>query len=169
MSLAMVQDLYAYHRWANRRLFDVSAALGEDVCAREIGTHFSVPTLRQMFAHLYMAETNWLQRFRGVSPPGLPFTDTASMAELRGRWDTLEAELQAFIDGQSDAGLGRVVEYKNSRGEAFRAPLGVLLQHVANHATHHRSEVATMLTIVSGSPPDTGINTWELLRTGQTR
>jgi hypothetical protein len=26
-----------------------------------------------------------------------------------------------------------------------------------------------MLTILSGSPPDTGINTWELLRTGQTR
>jgi uncharacterized damage-inducible protein DinB len=165
----MVQDLYAYHRWANGKLFDVSVALGEDACAREIGKHFSVPTLRQMFAHLYMAEMNWLQRFKGVSPPGLPFMDTASMAELRGRWDTLEAELKAFIDGLGDAGLGRVVEYKNSRGEAFRAPLGVLLQHVANHATHHRSEIATMLTIVSGSPPDTGINTWELLRTGQMR
>jgi uncharacterized damage-inducible protein DinB len=38
--------------------------------------------------------------------------------------------------------------------------LGPLLQHVVNHATHHRSEVATMLTIVSGSPPDTGINTY---------
>ena len=169
MSLAMMQDLYAYHRWANRRLFDVSVALGEDACVREIGPHFSVPSLRQMFAHLYMAENNWLQRFKGVSPPGLPFMDTASMAELRGRWDSLEAELRAFIDEQGDAGLGRVVEYKNSRGEAFRARLGVLLQHVANHATHHRSEIATMLTIVSGSPPDTGINTWELLRTGQTR
>jgi uncharacterized damage-inducible protein DinB len=45
----------------------------------------------------------------------------------------------------------------------------VLLQHVANHATHHRSEIATMLTIASGSPPDTGINTWELTRTGQQR
>jgi len=75
----------------------------------------------------------------------------------------------AFIDGLSDAGLGRTVEYKNSQGQAFRAPLGVLLQHVANHATHHRSEIATMLTILSGSPPDTGINTWELIRTGQTR
>jgi uncharacterized damage-inducible protein DinB len=169
MSVAMVQDLYAYHRWANRRLFDVSVALGEEACTREIGKHFSVPSLRQMFAHLYMAENNWLQRFKGVSPPGSPFVDMASMAELRRRWDTLEAELKGFIEGQSDAGLGRIVEYKNSRGEAFRAPLGVLLQHVANHATHHRSEIATMLTIVSGSPPDTGINTWELLRTGQTR
>ena len=40
---------------------------------------------------------------------------------------------------------------------------------IGAHATHHRSEIATMLTILSGSPPDTGINTWELIRTGQTR
>ena len=48
----------------------------------------------------------------------------------------------------------------NSRGEAFRRPLGLLLLHVPNHATHHRSEIATMLTMASGSPPDTGINTY---------
>ena len=169
MSVAMVRDLYEYHRWANRRLFEVAAALGEDACAREMGAHFSVPTLRQMFAHVYAADSNWLQRFKGVSPPGTPFIDMASMAEVRTRWDALEAEQQAFIEALNDAGVGRSVEYKNSRGEAFRAPLGVLLQHVANHATHHRSEIATMLTLLSGSPPDTGINTWELIRTGQMR
>jgi uncharacterized damage-inducible protein DinB len=169
MSVAMVRDLYEYHRWANRRLFKVAAALGEEACAREMGAHFSVPTLRQMFAHVYAADSNWLQRFKGVSPPGTPFIDMASMAEVRARWDALEAEQQAFIDALNDAGVGRSVEYKNSRGEAFRAPLGVLLQHVANHATHHRSEIATMLTLLHGSPPDTGINTWELIRTGQMR
>jgi uncharacterized damage-inducible protein DinB len=88
---------------------------------------------------------------------------------VRAKWDALEAEQRRFVDGLGEADLARVVEYKNTRGQAFRAPLGVLLQHVANHATHHRSEIATMLTIASGSPPDTGINTWELTRTGQQR
>jgi uncharacterized damage-inducible protein DinB len=46
-------------------------------------------------------------------------------------------------------------------------PLEAALEHVVNHATHHRSEVATMLTMVSGSPPDTGRVTYELVRTGQ--
>ena len=169
MSVAMVRDLYDYHRWANRRLFDVALALGEPACAQEVGKQFSVPTLRQMFAHVYMADNNWLQRWKGVSPPGSPFVDMASMAEVRRAWDALEAEQKVFIDSQSEAGLGRVVEYKNSQGQAFRMTLGVLLQHVANHATHHRSEIATMLTILSISPPDTGINTWELIRTGQMR
>lgn len=169
MSVTLVRDLYAYHRWSNHRLFDVAAALGEEACARELGTHWSVPTLRKMFAHLYAADANWLQRWKGISPPGSPFIDMASMSEVRTRWNALEAEQQAFVEALDEAGLTRTVEYKNSQGQAFRAPLGVLLQHVANHATHHRSEIATMLTIVSGSPPDTGINTWELARTGQTR
>jgi uncharacterized damage-inducible protein DinB len=169
MSMAMVRDLYDYHRWANHRLFDVAAGLGEEACGREVGTHFSVPTLTRMFAHIYGADAVWLNRWKGAPPAVPPYPSLASMAEVRGTWDALEAEQRAFVDGLADADLSRLVEYKNTQGQAFRAPLGVLLQHVANHATHHRSEIATMLTIVSGSPPDTGINTWELLRTGQQR
>jgi uncharacterized damage-inducible protein DinB len=52
------------------------------------------------------------------------------------------------------------VTYVNNQGVASAVALGPLLQHVVNHATHHRSEVATMLTMASGSPPDTGIATY---------
>jgi uncharacterized damage-inducible protein DinB len=169
MSLAMVRNLYEYHRWANRRLFDVALALGEDACARDMGKQWSVPTLTRMFAHLYGADLNWLKRWKGSSPSESPFFDLGSMAEVRRTWDPLEAEQKAFVGSLTDADLSRVIDYKNSQGQAFRIALGILLQHVANHATHHRSEIATMLTLSSGSPPDTGINTWELLRSGQTR
>ena len=40
----------------------------------------------------------------------------------------------------------QMVEYRNTQGKSFGLPLGPLLQHVANHATHDRSEIATMLT-----------------------
>ena len=169
MSVGMVRDLYEYHRWANHRLFDVAVALGEDACARELGKQFSVPTLTRMFAHVYGADLNWLKRWKGSSPSESPFFDIGSMAEVRRQWDPLEAEQKAFVESLTDADLARAIDYKNSQGQAYHVSLGVLLQHVANHATHHRSEIATMLTILSGSPPDTGINTWALLRTGQTR
>ncbi|HET7339972.1 MAG TPA: DinB family protein [Methylomirabilota bacterium] len=169
MSVAMIHDLYEYHRWANHRLFGVASALGEEACGRELGTHFSVPTLTRMFAHIYGADLNWLKRWKGSSPTESPFFDLPSMAVVRDRWDRLEAEQKAFVDGLGEADLTRVIHYKNSQGQAFSVALGVLLQHVANHATHHRSEIATMLTLLSGSPPDTGINTWILQRTGQAR
>jgi uncharacterized damage-inducible protein DinB len=134
-----------------------------------MGRHFSFPTLTRTFGHLYGADWIWLARWKGASPAALPGAELTTMETVRGKWDVLEAEQKAFVDGLQDADLARVVEYKNTEGKAFTAPLGPLLQHVPNHATHHRSEIATMITLIKGSPPDTGVNTWVLRRTGQTR
>ena len=161
MSTELIRGLYGYHHWANRRLFDVAAGLGDAAVARDMGKHWSVPTLKGMFAHIYGADTIWLTRWRGASPTRVPGdADVSSMAELRAKWDALESEQLAFVDGLDEAGLARVVSYKNTEGAQFNVALGALLQHVVNHATHHRSEAATMITLISGSPPDTGINTY---------
>ena len=161
MSTELIRGLYGYHHWANRRLFDVAVGLGDAAVARDMGTQWSVPTLKGMFAHIYGSDMLWLTRWRGSSPSRIPGdADFSSMADLRTRWDALESEQRAFVDGLDEAELSRVVSYKNTEGVQFDVPLGALLQHVVNHATHHRSEAATMITLISGSPPDTGINTY---------
>jgi len=165
--LDLIRALYDYHRWANRRLFDVAVKLGEDAASREVGTQFSYPTVRRMLAHVYAADWVWLMRWKGTSPTKLPGGDIQSLTELRERWDAFEKEQQVFIESLTPADLGRIVEYKNTEGKPFRLPLGPLLQHVANHATHHRSEVATMFTMISGSPPSTDLVTYHLVKTGQ--
>jgi uncharacterized damage-inducible protein DinB len=163
MSTELIRDLYGYHHWANRRLFDVAVGLGDAALGRDMGKQWSVPTLKGMFAHIYGADSIWLTRWRGASPSRIPGdADFANMADLRARWDALEAEQRAFVDGLDEAGLSRVVSYKNTEGAQFDVALGALLQHVVNHATHHRSEAATMITLISGSPPDTGINTYRV-------
>ena len=169
MSTPMVRDLYDYHRWANRRLYDFAAGLGEPTCARDVGPQFSYPRVTRMFAHLYGADWVWLSRWKGTSPTAVPGDELTTMQVVRERWDALEAEQKAFVDALTDADLARVVSYKNTEGKAYQAPLGQLLVHVANHATHHRSEIATMVTMLRGSPPDTGVNTLILARTGQMR
>ena len=63
MSVALLREIYDYHRWANRRLFDVTAALGEPVGAREVGSQFSLPTLTRMLGHLYGADRVGLERW----------------------------------------------------------------------------------------------------------
>ena len=157
MSTDLIRDLYAYHRWANRKLFDESVARGGDAVERDMGKAWSFPTVRRMFAHIYGADAIWLSRWKGTSPTAMPGGDITSMTMLRGRWDALEAEQREFVDSLTPADYPRVIEYRSTDGNAFRAPLGPLLQHVVNHATHHRSEIATMLTMISGSPADTGL------------
>jgi uncharacterized damage-inducible protein DinB len=160
MAVALIRELYDYHRWANRRLFDLAAGLG-DAVTRDMGPQWSFPTLKGMFAHICAADNVWLTRWKGSSPSRLlGDADFPTMADLRARWDALEAEQRAFVDAVSEADLARPVVYKNTEGKEFQVALGALLQHVVNHATHHRSEAATMITLISGSPPDTGINTY---------
>ena len=157
----LIRGLYDYHRWANRTLYDVAAKLPAEAVTRDLGRHFSEPTLKAMFAHLYGADRIWLERWKGVSPGRLMGdADFTTLADFRAQWDALEAEQRSFIDGLSAADLDRVVDYTNQQGKRFQVKLWPLLQHVANHATHHRSEIATMITLISGSPPDTGINTY---------
>ncbi len=165
--LELIRALYDYHRWANRRLFEVAVKLGEDAASREVGNQFSYPTVRRMLAHIYGADWMWLQRWNGTSPTKLPGGEIGGLADLRERWDALEKEQQAFIEALTPADLDRVVEYRNTEGKPFRLPLGPLLQHVANHATHHRSEVATMLTMISGSPPLTDLVVYHLIQSKQ--
>jgi uncharacterized damage-inducible protein DinB len=160
MAVQLIRELYDYHRWANRRLFDVATGLG-DAITRDMGTQWSVPTVKAMFAHLYGADFIWLSRWKGTSPSRLPGdADFPTLGDLRAAWDALETEQRAFVEGLAETDLARPVTYRNTAGEQFSVALGPLLQHVVNHATHHRSEVATMITLISGSPPDTGINTY---------
>ena len=160
MAPTLIRELYDYHRWANRRLFNVATGLG-DAVTKDMVKHWSVPTVKGMFAHLYAADALWLSRWQGTSPTRMAAdADFPTMADLRARWDQFEAEQRAFIEGLDDAALARPVTYRNATGGESSTPLGPLLQHVVNHATHHRSELATMITLISGSPPDTGIATY---------
>lgn len=166
-ALGLIRGLYDYHWWANRRLFEVVATLGEEVAGQEVGSQFSFPTLRRTLAHIYGADWLWLMRWKGSSPTKLPGAEIGSLALLRERWDPMEREQRAFIESLPPADLARVVEYRNTEGKAFRVALGSLLHHVPIHATHHRSEIATMITMTRSSPPDTGLLTYRLVETGQ--
>lgn len=168
MNLVMVRALFDYTRWANRRLFDLVAALPAAEAEREIGTQFSFPTLKGMLAHILAAEVIWLARWNGDSPTALlSDKDFPDLASLRTRWDAEEEKMQGFLSSISEEDLSRETHYRTTEGKPFHLPLWVLMQHLANHGTHHRSEVATMLTMVEGSPPLTDLLVYHLIQSGQ--
>src|SRR5712692_3994386 len=151
MSVALIREYWAYHDWANRKLFEVTAALGEEAAGRPVGTQFSEPTLRAMLVHIYGAEWFWLETWRG-RPPAVVRGDPTYGLVIR---TLVEPDLARPLDGTTP------------EGRTYSRPLGMLLLHVPTHAAHHRSELATMLTMVSGSPPDTGINSYYREKSGR--
>jgi uncharacterized damage-inducible protein DinB len=166
MSLATIRTLYAHHWWANRILLDTAAALGAAKVAQTVGPQFSEPSLTRMFGHIVGVDTLWLERWHGRSPTVAPEVP-ATLPELAERWVGLEREQKRFLETLQEPDLDRTIDYRLLSGKAYRQPLGLLLHHVPDHGTHHRSEIATMLTMVSGSPPGTGLARFLAIRSGQ--
>jgi len=149
----LIGPLVDFNYWANRRLLGTVETLPADAFTRELGREFSVPTLQGMLVHIMSAEQVWLGRWRGVSVAAPERADGyPTVQTLRTRWETAERDFRAFVESQGDAELERVVDYRANDGQPYRSALWHMIQHVVNHGTHHRSEVATMLTRLGQAP-----------------
>jgi uncharacterized damage-inducible protein DinB len=143
--------LYDYNAWANRRQLEAAGKVTREEFLKPMGSSFG--SLRDTIAHIYGAETIWLERFQGRSPEGLPdvkqFPDVPSLKE---KWADLETRLLAFVAGLTQEDLNRVFEYKTFNFGVYRNPLWQSMQHVVNHGTYHRGQVTTLLRQLDAQP-----------------
>jgi uncharacterized damage-inducible protein DinB len=156
VDVAAIRSLYAYNDWVNDRLL----ALAERLPAERTRERFeaSFDSIQGTFAHILGAEIIWLSRWRGISPTKLQGGDDfADLAAIRARWQEQRREREAFLDGLTTERLQQPLSYVNTRGEPFAYPLWQMLVHVVNHGTHHRSEVAELLTRAGHPPPPTDL------------
>ena len=106
----------------------------------------SFRSVRDTLAHVYAAEWIWLSRWRGVSPPAMPATETfPDLAAIRAVWIAHESEVNAFLNGLDEEGIHRRIEYMTTGGQPMAGVLWRLVQHVVNHASYHRGQVTTLL------------------------
>ncbi len=148
--------LLDYCEWANHRFLDAVAALDAEAFGRDMkGSHGGI---RGTLVHTYGAEWVWHQRFNGNSPSALPGEDQIQeIRTLRERWSALEAERRAWL-AALPAGAGEsVVEYRTFKGDAFAGRLSPLVQHLTNHGSYHRGQVAVFLRQLGLRPPVTDL------------
>lgn len=140
-----IRELFAFDRWANRRILDAVSRLTPEQCTRDLGS--SYPSVQATLAHLLAANWVWLERWLGRSPAGLPDDgwDVGTFEGLRDRWQEIERAKAAFVNDLTDEDLDRPLVYRNTKGEPFEQPLWQTLRHAANHASYHRGQVVTML------------------------
>jgi uncharacterized damage-inducible protein DinB len=151
MSPDEIRQLFDYNAWANQRSLDAAAALTADDFSKPLGSSFS--SVRDTLAHIWGAEWLWLERFQGISPASLPevgqFHDLFS---LQSRWHQDQQRLQKFVAGLTPDDLNRVHEYRTLNFGAYKNPLWQSMQHMVNHGTYHRGQVATLLRQLNAKP-----------------
>jgi uncharacterized damage-inducible protein DinB len=155
--LAHFCRLADYNRWANNRLLETAVALTDEQFERS-GPGASYGSLKETFCHIAGAEVGWLCRWRGVpAPADEPPSHRAAIAR---DLQTFDAELVEFVGRQTEESLGRIFEYRNSKGVLYRRSVGLTVTHLVNHGTYHRGEAALMLTALGHSPGDLDITVW---------
>jgi len=56
------------------------------------------------------------------------------------------------VNGLTQADLDRILEYPTLNFGIYKNPLWQSLQHLANHGTYHRGQVATLLRQLGAKP-----------------
>lgn len=152
-----LRELLAYHRWAHEAWIEALRALPPEVLDRPLPSSF--PSIRATFAHMVGAEHTWVDRWEGgdgTLPEGFEEGELEALVEaldaVARRQDGVVAGLLA-----EDRGLEKELAYRDRAGNPHRSTFREMLQHVVNHATYHRGQLATLLRQVGATPPSTDL------------
>jgi uncharacterized damage-inducible protein DinB len=151
MTVKDLERLYNYGYWANARLFRVVAGLTPAQFTQTVAGSYG--SVRNTLVHVMSAEWGWLDRCGGFPRgPALKPDDYPTFESLASTWRTVETHVRDFLATLSDADLDRVVQFTLPGSEPRAIPLGALMQHAANHAVHHRGQVALLLRLLGHTP-----------------
>jgi len=151
-----VLELFAYNAWANRQLLDAAAALPEDAYRRDLKS--SHGGIHGTLAHIVWAEHLWLNRWlKKPNPTAAQGKDLHTAADVRERWEEIEAERARFLAGFSEAQLEETRTVKPSTGGEYQHTFNQMFHHTVDHSSYHRGQVVTMLRQVGVVPPITGL------------
>lgn len=159
-------SLFEYGTWVNQRLLEAAAALTAEQFTQKVLPGFA--SVHLTLVHLLDAEALWFARWQGLSPKTmLSPHELPTVAAIRERWAELTDERRAYFAALDETELATTVRWTNMRGQPYVLPRWQVILHCANHSTHHRSELAALLTILGHEPDSTDLLEFYLERAGQ--
>ena len=156
---SILVKLFEHNRWANLRAVEACAGLADaQLDATMPGTAGSV---RHTLMHIAGAEQRYVMRLSGRQPTygerdGWPGAEALRQA--------LDASGRALIALAARADPDEVL-HGEYQGRPHALPAATVYVQAINHATEHRSQIATILTQQGVEPPDFSGWAWEFAGT----
>ncbi len=144
-----------YNAWANRRLYDAAARLGDPAYRADRGAFFK--SMHGTLNHLLATDRIWMKRFTGAgdAPERLDAILHEDFAGLRTAREAEDRRIVAWIDSLDEARLAGVIRYRRvSTPDEFVQELMPALNHWFNHQTHHRGQAHMILTSLGQETPE---------------
>jgi uncharacterized damage-inducible protein DinB len=135
-----LKKLLDYDSWANSSVFRSLNQLPESEERSEI---------LRLFAHLLTAQLIWVNRIKKEPLPS-DIWPSLSIQEIEKLLHHNPYKLNGLISKKDE-----IINYKNSKGEAFTNSVEEILVHLTIHGQHHRAQIASLLRKAGQTPPAT--------------
>jgi uncharacterized damage-inducible protein DinB len=152
-----LHQLIEYDGWATAQLLEAVETLSPEQFAQELGG--SLSSVRQQFVHLLSVTDRYRARLTQEAVPDVSPESFATPQELIAYAAQMRRRLNDFVNGLEANDLSQVHEHATRRG-MFRASVALTLQHMVNHATYHRGQVACLLKLHGVDFADTDFIIW---------
>jgi uncharacterized damage-inducible protein DinB len=153
-----IRLLYEYDRWANNRILGAVAALSPEQFTHDLGG--GLRSVREALVHIIGSEWGWLEYWKELSPSPESLPDLWTRCDalfnpkafpdvtaVQLKWAEVEKEQAEFVNRVTNESLEKSFPV-HSRGIS----LAHLMQHLANHSTYHRGQIALMLRQLGAEP-----------------
>jgi uncharacterized damage-inducible protein DinB len=153
-------SLYAYNRWADRRVVEACRKLTPEQYAAEPVPGWS--SVRSSLVHIAVVTDGWLRGVAGESPQTWP--TEADLPTVEDIERLLDHAYRTFEEVLPTLTPERLTTPRLFRGRSRSAvlPPWVVLRHVVNHSTYHRGQVASKLKRFGVEQPMTDFVLWVL-------
>jgi len=164
---ALLLSLVDYMAWADNETLHACSALRNEDLARDL--HSSHASILGTLRHMFLAEYDWIIRLRlGMTSPGAEVdpgllypNPVPGFPELRDQWSRVWPDWHAFVENMPESSFE-----EEFTALGMRIARRKLIQHVVNHATMHRGQVAGMLRQLGNQPPCTDLMEFYRLHVG---
>ncbi|MEH6948948.1 DinB family protein [Bacillus sp. JJ634] len=134
-------QLFDYHVWANDRLIQHLKGLPEAVFLNKVNSIF--PSVAETFGHMIAVDELWYLRLKGNSLQQIVSKLFSTIEDTVKASTVLHNEIKDFLINMED--VEDMAGYQNTKGDQFNNKIAEVVQHIVNHGTYHRGNIAAMI------------------------
>lgn len=153
-------DLFAYDRWANRKILDACRKLSAEQYDAEPVPGWS--SVRSTVCHIALATEFNLRTLAGIGDEPLPIeAELATVDDAERLLERAYRRFDAMHPTLTPEQLNTPLTLA-AAGRTFTLPRWALLRHIVNHSTYHRGQLASKLKRFGIEPPNTDFFFWTI-------
>src|SRR5262245_10408852 len=150
--------LYAYNRWADRKVLDACRKLTPEQYVAEPVPGWS--SVRSTLVHLAVVTNGWLRGLTGEVVGGAPAeTEVPAVADAERLLDRAYQVIDELLPKRTPEWLSTPM-LLHGGGRSATLPPWTVLRHVVNHATYHRGQIESKLKRLGIEQPATDFIYW---------